>query len=55
MVVVASNGGDDRQPKWLLNLRDDPKVEVTMDGRTTTHAARGSRRQTRRRSSGRAS
>src|SRR5205823_8508686 len=23
MVVVASNGGDDRQPKWLLNLRDD--------------------------------
>ena len=40
MVVVASNGGDDRQPKWLLNLRDDPKVEVTMDGRTRPMRAR---------------
>lgn len=40
MVVVASNGGDDRQPKWLLNLQDDPNVEVTMDGRTRTMRAR---------------
>jgi deazaflavin-dependent oxidoreductase (nitroreductase family) len=40
LVVVASNGGDDRQPKWLLNLRDDPKVEVTMDGKTKAMRAR---------------
>jgi len=40
LVVVASNGGDDRQPKWLLNLRDDPNVEVTMDGRTRPMRAR---------------
>ena len=40
MVVVASNGGDDRQPNWLLNLRDDPNVEVTMDGRTRPMRAR---------------
>jgi hypothetical protein len=26
VVVIASNGGDDRQPTWLLNLRDDPSV-----------------------------
>jgi deazaflavin-dependent oxidoreductase (nitroreductase family) len=40
MVVVASNGGDDRQPKWLLNLRDNPNVEVTIDGRTRPMRAR---------------
>jgi deazaflavin-dependent oxidoreductase (nitroreductase family) len=40
LVVVASNGGDDRQPKWLLNLRDDPNVEVTTDGRTKAMRAR---------------
>ena len=40
MVVVASNGGDDRQTNWFLNLRDDPKVEVTMDGRTRPMRAR---------------
>jgi deazaflavin-dependent oxidoreductase (nitroreductase family) len=40
MVVVASNGGDDRHTSWFLNLRDDPKVEVTMDGRTRPMRAR---------------
>ena len=40
IMVVASNGGDDRQPKWLLNLRDDPKVEITMDGETRPMRAR---------------
>jgi deazaflavin-dependent oxidoreductase (nitroreductase family) len=40
LVVVASNGGDDRQPKWLLNLRDDPNVTVTMDGKTKAMRAR---------------
>jgi deazaflavin-dependent oxidoreductase (nitroreductase family) len=32
IVVVASRGGDDQHPAWLLNLRDDPDVEVTMKG-----------------------
>jgi deazaflavin-dependent oxidoreductase (nitroreductase family) len=27
-VVVASNGGDDRAPGWLYNVRTDPSVEV---------------------------
>jgi deazaflavin-dependent oxidoreductase (nitroreductase family) len=40
LMVVASNGGDDRQPKWLLNLRDDPNVEVTTDGRSKAMRAR---------------
>ena len=32
VVVVASRGGDDRNPDWLLNLQANPKVEVEMDG-----------------------
>ena len=40
VILVASYGGDDRHPTWFLNLRDDPKVEVTMDGRTKTMRAR---------------
>ncbi len=42
MVLVASKGGDDRNPAWLLNLRDDPRVQVTMGGTTrsmTAHVA----------------
>jgi deazaflavin-dependent oxidoreductase (nitroreductase family) len=31
-VVVASRGGDDRNPAWFLNLRDDPQVEVVIEG-----------------------
>ncbi len=27
-VVVASNGGDDRPPAWLLNVQADPSVHV---------------------------
>jgi deazaflavin-dependent oxidoreductase (nitroreductase family) len=27
-VVVASNGGSDRPPGWLFNVRADPSVEV---------------------------
>jgi deazaflavin-dependent oxidoreductase (nitroreductase family) len=34
VVVVASNGGDDRHPAWFLNLREDPNVEITMNGQT---------------------
>jgi deazaflavin-dependent oxidoreductase (nitroreductase family) len=32
-VVVASRGGDDSHPAWFLNLRDDPNVEVVIEGR----------------------
>lgn len=32
LVVVASRGGDDRSPAWLLNLQDDPEVEVAFKG-----------------------
>lgn len=31
-VLVASWGGDDRNPTWLLNLRAHPEVDVTMNG-----------------------
>jgi deazaflavin-dependent oxidoreductase (nitroreductase family) len=31
-VVVASRGGDDEHPAWFLNLRDNPRVEVTIKG-----------------------
>jgi deazaflavin-dependent oxidoreductase (nitroreductase family) len=27
IIVVASRGGDDTHPAWLLNLRDNPDVE----------------------------
>jgi deazaflavin-dependent oxidoreductase (nitroreductase family) len=40
IMLVASNGGDDRNPAWLLNLRDNPKVQVTMHGATTPMTAR---------------
>jgi len=30
IVVVASRGGDDINPAWFLNLRDDPKVMVKL-------------------------
>jgi deazaflavin-dependent oxidoreductase (nitroreductase family) len=32
-VVVASRGGDDIHPAWLLNLRDNPDVEVSLQGK----------------------
>ncbi len=40
IVVVASYGGDDRHPAWFLNLRKDPCVTVTVDGRTRAMRAR---------------
>jgi deazaflavin-dependent oxidoreductase (nitroreductase family) len=30
IVVVASRGGDDTNPAWFLNLKDDPKVMVKL-------------------------
>lgn len=32
-VVVASRGGDDTHPAWFLNLRDNPDVEVSLQGK----------------------
>ena len=32
IVVVASRGGDDRNPAWFLNLRDNPAVDVVFKG-----------------------
>jgi len=34
VVIVASYGGDNRHPTWFLNLRANPDVEVTMQGRS---------------------
>jgi deazaflavin-dependent oxidoreductase (nitroreductase family) len=31
-VIVASRGGDDRNPAWFLNLRDHPDVGVRVRG-----------------------
>ncbi len=33
VVLVASNGGDHRHPRWFLNLRENPDVEIVMEGR----------------------
>lgn len=40
VVLVASYGGDDRHPTWYLNLQANPKVTVTMRGRTRAMVAR---------------
>lgn len=40
VVLVASYGGDDRHPQWFLNLRDNPDVEITMNGKTRAMRAR---------------
>ncbi len=32
-VVVASRGGDDIHPAWFLNLRNNPDVEVSLQGK----------------------
>jgi deazaflavin-dependent oxidoreductase (nitroreductase family) len=33
IAVVASRGGDDWHPAWFLNLRDNPDVEVSLQGK----------------------
>jgi deazaflavin-dependent oxidoreductase (nitroreductase family) len=35
LVVVASRGGADHHPAWFLNLRDNPDVEVKVQGEAT--------------------
>jgi deazaflavin-dependent oxidoreductase (nitroreductase family) len=39
-VLVASKGGDDRNPDWYRNLTARPEVELTMDGRHRPMRAR---------------
>ncbi len=39
-VVVASNGGSDRPPAWLLNLEADPRVTVRVGRRVVEATAR---------------
>lgn len=39
LILVASKGGDDRDPDWYRNLMAAPDAEVTIDGtRRTIHA-----------------
>ena len=33
LVVVASRGGDDAHTAWFLNIRSDPRVEVSLQGK----------------------
>lgn len=40
VVLVASKGGDDRDPDWYRNLVADPEVELTIDGDTKKMTAR---------------
>ncbi len=40
VVLVASKGGDDRNPAWFLNLQANPDVELTIDGETRPMKAR---------------
>ena len=40
VVLVASYGGDDREPSWAQNLRANPDVEITMGGATKPMRAR---------------
>jgi deazaflavin-dependent oxidoreductase (nitroreductase family) len=40
VVLVASKGGDDRNPAWFLNLQANPDVELTVDGATKPMKAR---------------
>ncbi len=39
-VLVASKGGDHRDPQWYLNLVANPEVELTVAGRTLQMTAR---------------
>jgi deazaflavin-dependent oxidoreductase (nitroreductase family) len=40
VVLIASKGGDDRDPQWYRNLSANPAVEVTIDGTTRKMRAR---------------
>jgi len=40
LIVVASNGGSDKPPAWLLNIQADPTVTVRVGRRVVTATAR---------------
>ena len=40
IVVVASNGGDDRDPQWYRNVLACPDVSVLLEGTTSAMRAR---------------
>jgi len=40
LIVVASNGGSDRPPAWLLNLQAEPRVTVRVGRRVFGATAR---------------
>jgi deazaflavin-dependent oxidoreductase (nitroreductase family) len=40
VVLIASKGGDDRNPEWYLNLSADPDVELTINDTTSPWRAR---------------
>jgi deazaflavin-dependent oxidoreductase (nitroreductase family) len=40
VVLVASKGGDDRDPQWYRNLSANPDVELLIDGTTRKMRAR---------------
>jgi deazaflavin-dependent oxidoreductase (nitroreductase family) len=40
IVLVASKGGDDRDPQWYRNLTANPDVEITIEGTTKKMRAR---------------
>ena len=40
LAVVASNGGEDRPPRWWLNLQADPLARITLGSRTEAVVAR---------------
>jgi deazaflavin-dependent oxidoreductase (nitroreductase family) len=40
VVLVASKGGDHRDPQWYRNLVSNPDVRITMNGRTRAMRAR---------------
>ncbi len=39
-VLIASKGGDDRDPDWYRNLVANPDIELTVDGKTLLMTAR---------------
>jgi deazaflavin-dependent oxidoreductase (nitroreductase family) len=40
IIVVASNGGSDRPPAWLLNLEANPRVTIRLGRQVTAARAR---------------
>jgi deazaflavin-dependent oxidoreductase (nitroreductase family) len=40
IVLVASKGGDDRDPDWYRNLLADPDIELTMSGQRRPRSGR---------------